>query len=559
MDILLLSTGLFISGYIINKGPKNPRHSVKPDKDEYDLTVGENIYRSEEIEKQKKELQGKLNSRYEEAKKEGSNLIIPNTSLWRDSSVESWDRIAIDDNNVNASYVSELNKDIVDTKKNLPTLQQEKSSLTGKPIETFHSNMLPYYSQRSNNQNSFIERFQTGDETIGIKPVKKESGPLFEPRPQDIYAKLGSFEKEEDRYKPVLNFNNINPFKNWFEKPLITSKVAIPGDTVADYRPEVKTIDELRIKERPILEQRQNHGSLEYTYADIGKVSKNTPDTHFENNYYGLPTSNIQKPIFERKEEKTKRKEITLEDYKHIPQSFIKKPKDISSEVKLVDKTIKNSFSFNKSVPIPKPSLRDGYVPSDTRRDVPENLYLSQVQPLTQKPVNVSSLQRDTKQETLYNNTSFTHITGPQAPGNYKNTETFIPKFTNKEYNIVNNYLPPANSIRKEGSYKEKKIQRTKRKENFGIYTPAGSSINKPMSPQEKGEIRKGHKIKEETYRVNIGSFPKHYQKLGEYRFTNKRSTSDKERFDQGIDVIKEQLLNNDLINNQFSKFTSKE
>lgn len=77
MDTILLGAALLVSGYYITQDSRNARGAKKGGLSKYDETVGDNIYSSNEYEKQKKALQDVMDARFKDAETYGTTLVFP--------------------------------------------------------------------------------------------------------------------------------------------------------------------------------------------------------------------------------------------------------------------------------------------------------------------------------------------------------------------------------------------------------------------------------------------------------------------------------------------------
>jgi hypothetical protein len=162
------------------------------------------------------------------------------------------------------------------------SITQEISLLTGKPLETQHNNMIPFFGS---NVKQNIEKFT--NETIldlhsGNKSTfqhKREIGQLFSNKPENIYGSpIITTELNSDRFIPSV-------FREG-EKPFQEQRISAPisGTFENKILPSYKDVNELRPGNKPkeTYEGRTLSGKMGEVRGVQSEFNKNRPDTYYE-------------------------------------------------------------------------------------------------------------------------------------------------------------------------------------------------------------------------------------------------------------------------------------
>lgn len=156
--------------------------------------------------------------------------------------------------------------------------QSTHNTLSGRPIENYHNNMVPFHGLKHNPNTANrmtegkLERF-TGFGELIERP-KREIGRFFNLRPQDIRNTTHAPDDlREERYVAALTNNKTN----LLPAPQVREAPFEP----LDFRPELRPVEELRVKSNPKIsyEGRTIHGINEAntTYGNLGDVRKHRP------------------------------------------------------------------------------------------------------------------------------------------------------------------------------------------------------------------------------------------------------------------------------------------
>jgi hypothetical protein len=274
MDILLIGTGLLTSAYFINQHPKKERQ--KDERTEISANErpnGENIYESEEVKNQTALFQKGMNDRYDASLIPGSNLVHPNFHAINNG--ENYD-----ERNYNVPAETDFFSSFkfkvpnttpkensiegVNVREGFAPIQSNMdiNPLTGEKYDFFHGNMMPSFAGNQPKQPAMdsynrLDRYK--------KPSKTEIPSLASVQPQNVFGKFGTLNRDmDDRYNTSIYHNGIKPFQEEREQPLFVDGVAaFTGAPVYSLRIEPRGIDDLRVNERPVLEQKHvNAGGI---------------------------------------------------------------------------------------------------------------------------------------------------------------------------------------------------------------------------------------------------------------------------------------------------------
>ena len=179
------------------------------------------------------------------------------------------------------AYDNELEPDFSNFGQGLK-YNEEVSLLTGEPIDKQHVNMVPYFG---GNVTQNVEQFAnvaTLDNFTGNTDTffhKKEQPKRFDNYKQDIYGTSAiTANIQHERYIPSL-------YKQG-EKPFLEERVYAPiANTESnDILPEYKTIDQLRVANKPQISYKGVIKSGQFgSLRGISSImNKNRVDTHFE-------------------------------------------------------------------------------------------------------------------------------------------------------------------------------------------------------------------------------------------------------------------------------------
>jgi hypothetical protein len=524
MDILLIGTGLLVSGYWINKKTKNPRfYNIRKKLSENEEPAGDHIYSSTEIEKQKTKLQEVMNSRYSDSLEENSNLITYNNTKLRE--------------NIDATITTILPQ------------KQVISSLTDSPMEMFIPNNTPYYSGNIGEEDlgvNYQDISKLSTEDFNLKPKKKkEVLSLFKPEIQNSSSKLETLNNSRDRYEVSGNKSGINPFLEVKEKPLFTSKAINPGDIPLIYRKNPKMIEDLRVNERPVLKNITQMGAFVLNGAGPGEFNKNQPETfHKRENSLLFRTGPVTK-IKTDGDFSTFKNKLT-ENFVGIQTSKNKKPANNDAENRKKEKLVDIRNNSNVSLKVYKESpfvFRSGYTPAKTIRNENHSNYTGNIKAVT-SDIKYAETEPIRENRQIVNTGSVSQING-SSKGAYSQHENFKQKVSIKQLNIENKYSAPADSLKKDGAYLGAEVQLRHTNNEQVSYTPGAKSNHKFIGIDETGTNRNVNRTLVENY-LNSGSFSLNSTNTNNFLKTNnktsKKAVEDNNRFFQDAQFIPNQL-----------------
>lgn len=476
MDIILVGASLLTSGFLINKGFKNPREiSERKEVSENEIPHGNNVYSSNEVQKQTNKLQETLTKRYNEAMDSNSYLVHPNShalSHQPGNGVKEYESFIkttspVFDNYENKTptqnelasysirddkYGSPLTDDNfykLDNK-NPSVIENftentdvQISALSGKPVEMVHNNMMPFIrgdvKQPGFNSLSKLNTYS--------KPPKREVETLFAPQKQDLLSKQSGYNEDISRYLPSNIQSGINPFKEEREAPLFTDKVSHFGGSDVSYRYIPKTIEEFRVKERPVLKMKHNPGHLSKSGILPFTYLKNSQDTVFKKKVSFTGIKGTPKKVYTGGLDRKKNKHL-VKDYFGSKTGIIDRPALPKEERNVLRNSNKNIFDINNSVPNPNYNTEnhESFTPNfNQRNEIGGKIYsagLDNVQNGMYNPeTNVPDITL--KQTGIFNKSGFIGGHATQIIDDYSKFEQ---KITNKQLNIVNDYKGVANS-----------------------------------------------------------------------------------------------------------------
>lgn len=283
-----------------------------------------NIYKSNVTKDIKRQERAILDKRFEDSKNPGKTGIINSGFITQDCGFDCAEKEPVYAHPstlpIVSSYTGEnsvfspiFKEPEYLTKKPLaPTLSGEYFQMT-------HSNMQPYFkgSLKQNMSDgaysSTLERFtgvspnqEKTENDKGYFSYKKEEKNMFEPTKQQVAP--GVFELDKSRYVTTINKPFSLPFPQIKETPII-------GDAL---RPVAKTIDELRILPRKVLENVVNHGLMaKKTNNDY--IESNPKDKTRNDDRYGNKYADIKKYTLRPEFDACKKNELGEYNYTGLP------------------------------------------------------------------------------------------------------------------------------------------------------------------------------------------------------------------------------------------------
>lgn len=307
-----------LAGYFFSKDGKNARNTEVPRNqiEKFDKPNGSNIYTSNVVKEANDEILQRSLENYKLAKNPSETGVLPplfnayssvgnDTILYQDALPTSFSSSEMGKLNDLNRLENVLEKEKIETNKlpmfrnymgteindentyslSLPYENTEINLLTGKPFEKNHKNMVPFFgSNVKQNMEMFSNQSLLDNRTGNTSTYKhkQEIESLYDKKPENIYGNpVFSSQVNKDRYIPSLYRQN--------ERPIEPEKISAPiaGTFDNNIRPVFKDVNELRPGNRPkeSYKGRTLSGKMGETRGIQAKVSKNRPDTYFENEH----------------------------------------------------------------------------------------------------------------------------------------------------------------------------------------------------------------------------------------------------------------------------------
>jgi hypothetical protein len=292
-------------GYFFSQNGRNDRDEKKSENVE-PYSNGENIYESKQYDVVNREILERSYNNYKKAEDPAMTGVLP--PLYNTYGAVGSDSVlkGVLNQDQNKSEIDRVIKtvDVTRTEKeigidNRPMFQdnmfkgierndmgvevdivgdKDISLLTGKPIDTSHTNMVPFFgSSIKQNVEKFTEPILDlySGNTSTFKH-KKEISSLQDKYPQDIYQITSQV--DTDRIIPSLYRQNEKPFKE--------ERIAAPisGTINNVIYPKIKNVDELRVMNNPkeTYDGRTIAGQFGEVRGLVGDVHKRRPETYYE-------------------------------------------------------------------------------------------------------------------------------------------------------------------------------------------------------------------------------------------------------------------------------------
>lgn len=533
MDILALSSFLLVSGYIINKKEKNPRNKIlRTTLSPNEQSTGEHIYSTNQVAINEKFTQDLMNERYSG---KDANVIVPNTTIGRDNSM---------------GYA------------NIQT-QAPISQLTGKTIENFSTNQSPYFRGNIGESSLNFDSFSRVDPgtldpnySADLKPLhKKAVESLFKPVNQNPTTKTDSFLGDIDRYKPSGKSNSINPFLQDREKPLFTTGSVRVGDDVSTFRHVPKMIEDLNVKERPILKNVTQAGAFPAVRAEIKEIVQNKSDTYFKS---GVDNANVSRfggsaqkinEVYKLTTNKTIHNLDGIPSSTSVPSGSYVNNSFVTSINKLHNKGTYDYQSRNKKGmnSFTSNSTRESFTPNKTTRQETSGTYSGNVQSKV-KSRNVVPMENRLEKQTIDTPVNTNLSAAISKDGVYSSHQNFQARYTMKEANVNNTYMAPLDAIKKDGVYQSSEVQLRKNVGTVYSHTPGASSNKEYNNSETLGSSRTTHKgVVSQNYLNNANIVHSFNSSLTDYNNTKNKSTMDS-RLEEDALYIPQQFIDSGLV-----------
>lgn len=321
IPIVFLTT---MAGYFFSKDGRNTRQvKTRTSVEAFEKPNGSTIYQSNQLDEVNKEMLSRSLANYKKAENPSFTGVLP--PLFNSYSVVGNDSLMSPETNssilpINAKQQSQINEfnrtvDVTKSGKDIAVetrpmfkpntgvnflgnerkyadflesgveIDNQKSLLTGLPLETHHKNMVPFFgSNVKQNVEKFVNEplldLHTGN--ISTYRHKTEVGKLFQERPQDIHGTpILTNNVNTDRFLPSLYRQNEKPFED--------SKVSasISGTIENKIRPQYKDVNELRVGNnlKETYEGRTVAGQMGEVRGVQGDFGKHRPDTFYEKGF----------------------------------------------------------------------------------------------------------------------------------------------------------------------------------------------------------------------------------------------------------------------------------
>lgn len=257
--------GLIGAGYLVNKTNEDSiPQEINVNKD-INFPNGDNIYHSEQIDENKKMIQSRLASNYEESQNQHSKLINPlnpkrNLSFPQKDFKEGYDNLSY--SSASGGYICQ---------------DEFLSNDQGISVAPFFSGSGPNINFDDSRQ---LSRSQGGND-FGVS--KEPIGPMFCPERDNGNVHGGDWRGEEDRYNESMYRTHERPFQQEREQP-IDIKSGFNGDV---YRAiaEKRGVDNLRTANNPKLnfEGKVLSGKSIAKRGEEGEVFQHNPEKFYQN------------------------------------------------------------------------------------------------------------------------------------------------------------------------------------------------------------------------------------------------------------------------------------
>lgn len=319
-------------GYYFSREGRNPRVVERRQTVEtFDKPSGNNIYKSNQYDAVNKEMLERSLQKYKDAQNPAITGVLP--PLYNTYSAVGNDSVLSGDIDVgiNKADVNNLVKlvDVTKTKRDLeidqrPMFKQnmtfignertdvegvdvtsitdsQVSLLTGKPIDTSHNNMVPFFgSNVKQNVEKFVSEPLLDNQTGNVSTFfhKKEISPFGDKVQQNIYGTpVFTTKVDTDRFVPSLYRQNEKPFT----EERVSAQIA--GTIDNPIMLKFFTVDQLRTADKPkeSYAGRTLDGQKGNTRGIQGQVIKKSPETFYEKTFdhYFKTTGGLTAPIAE--------------------------------------------------------------------------------------------------------------------------------------------------------------------------------------------------------------------------------------------------------------------
>jgi hypothetical protein len=610
LPIVALTTmaGYFFSKKPITREVRQQTNSVK----KIEIPNGNNIYTSDIIANANKEILELSTENYAKAQTPSlTGVILPplmgsynNTVPIGTSNINqisSKDQSVIDNiNKVSDIIMPKTTKSVEQrpmfrTETFLSNIQTTKeydentSLLTGKPLESKHNNMTPFFGSRVKQNietfaNQTILDLHTGN-TSTFKH-KQETAPLFEQQSENIYGTplftdnvsteryIPSTFKQNDqafRYEQVaapiagtINNNILPKFKSVDDlRTLDNPKQSFKGRTIAGQRGSVRGAQSQFDKHRPETFYKKDEGHLfKTTGAFIGNKKdedfktgfKATSRNEYTSEYYGILSS--ENPQTQRR--------TKLQDFEELDESHDKQFTVVQQAKRFnFENDYLRNFTGNKgSSDYGKSSLRS----QETERETSQDTYLLNVNKPTIGVRNrFSDLPKETMKETtlIFDNSG--NINSSFNKGRSSGLEYGITDYdskpTHKESTLINDYKGPITNEKGMGYLvTNMEAKYTNKEEIISGERPAGPQYFRTMAGKvshgdvkttENMLLRERDNDRELQFSNTYSQPPIDKSLIGEN--TDIKCDSDKQ-----VDRLIPELVNAQLANNPYSIYRKK-
>uniref|UniRef100_A0A6C0E117 Uncharacterized protein n=1 Tax=viral metagenome TaxID=1070528 RepID=A0A6C0E117_9ZZZZ len=364
-ELVIPVVGLtLLAGYFFNKDGKSPRNGVSKSVEKFEKPNGNNIYSSNRVNEINAEVLNMSTQNYVKSENPAASGVLPPLFNTYSSKGAGINEILQETggSEVMRGYLktnrlqNPLGKQIkaIDEKpmfnvalaeRKMDDNEEEKSLLTGLPLDKTHRNMTPFFGSKIKQNietfsNEHLLDVHTGNASTYRGKVEVQN--MFDVKEQNIYGSpVFSNNIELERYIPSV-------FRQG-EKVVEDMKVSAPksGTYENNIRPIFKSVDDLRVVSKPkeSYAGRTLAGQMGEVRGIQSKVEKRRPETYYEKtkDHLFTTTTNVlaetSKEDYSTNFKNTSRQDYNTEYYGGASSVQLK----YKGRIKLIDEGVDNS------------------------------------------------------------------------------------------------------------------------------------------------------------------------------------------------------------------------